>query len=333
MLLLLSLLPAAVLGAADYPENPLLVDDSIYVSRQGVFRFDTDGGDPSWSSLVGIETFDPVVHGDLLLVGSTRGLYALERKTGIVSWHIEEKSTLFTPAVSGLAYAGSVHGELYAVDPASGRLVWRRQFTGWVYSPAIAGGNQDIWTGGQDHKLSALDPGSGDLLIEIPTTQELVFSPVDLGDGRIAVNLFDGSTLLVAADSGKIEFTLESGATPGDIRRDGDTIYRSHRDGSLFAFDARDGRLKQRQKLAGADLVMYPSRPGFLLLGGGGRELTLLKLADEGAACRLRIEGKWALPVHAGSTRIYYFRESTQPSVPQLVDKRATCEQTEGEPK
>ena len=85
---------------AAYPINPILVDDSIYVSQQGIYRFDRNQSEPLWSSLQGVETFEPVIHETLLLVGSTQGLYALELETGRIAWHIEKQHTLFTPSIS-----------------------------------------------------------------------------------------------------------------------------------------------------------------------------------------------------------------------------------------
>jgi hypothetical protein len=109
------LLLATAMVRADYPQNPLLINDSVYVSQQGVYRFDRNQSEPLWSSLSGIQTFAPVVFENRLLVGSTRGLYALDLESGAIVWQIEEKRTLFTPSISTQAYAGSVHGELYAI--------------------------------------------------------------------------------------------------------------------------------------------------------------------------------------------------------------------------
>jgi len=64
------LVPVTVPAAV--PANPLLVGDSIFVSQQGVYRFDLVSGKTLWSSLPGIETFEPVAIADLILVGSTQ---------------------------------------------------------------------------------------------------------------------------------------------------------------------------------------------------------------------------------------------------------------------
>ena len=124
-LLVINLLIAVQAQAANYPRNPLQLGDSIYVSRQGVYKFDRNQAQPLWTSLAGIETFAPVAYRDLLLVGSTQGLYALNSASGRVAWRIEKQHTLFTPTISERAFAGSVHGELYAIEPGDGVFATR----------------------------------------------------------------------------------------------------------------------------------------------------------------------------------------------------------------
>jgi hypothetical protein len=92
---------------AAYPQNPLRLNDSIYVSQQGIHKFDRRQREPLWSSLAGIETFAPVAFENLLLVGSTQGLYALDLESGGIAWHIEAQYTLFTPSISFVNSASS----------------------------------------------------------------------------------------------------------------------------------------------------------------------------------------------------------------------------------
>ena len=58
---------ARPVSAIDYPQNPLFLGDTVFVSHQGVYRFDGDVAQPAWSSLQDVETFAPVAAGDLLL--------------------------------------------------------------------------------------------------------------------------------------------------------------------------------------------------------------------------------------------------------------------------
>jgi len=319
--LLIAILPAQ----AATPQNPLLTDDSIYVSRQGIYRFDRNQREPLWSSLAGVETFEPVIYQDLLLVGSTQGLYALHLESGLIAWHIEKKHTLFTPTVAEMAYAGSVHGELYSIDPRDGGINWRRQFTGWIYSPAADENSNHLWSGGQAHQVYGVDIDDGNLQHQLATTQESVFSPVDIGGGQTAFNLFDGSTLVVESGNGKVAAILAGDSQPNAIYAYAGTIYRSHLDGSLMAFDAQDHALKWRQPLAPRNLVIHPSQPGYLLLSDNDRTLLLLNLKHPNSPCPIQPENQWLLPLQLDDGNIIYFQRSMQPLGLTLVQIRAQC--------
>ncbi len=307
------------------PANPLLLGESVIVSQQGVYRFDLNSGETLWSSLPGVQTFEPVAHEGMIFVGSTQGLYALAADDGTVVWHIEKSKTLFTPSISTQAYAGSVHGELYAVDPAQGRIIWRRQFSGWVYSPAGSVASALLWTGGQAHLAYAVSAIDGRLQHEIVTTQETVFSPVDIGDNRVAFNLFDGSTLVIAAQSGNPLGVFAGDSQPNDLHGFGETVFRSHRDGSLAAFDRASFDLHWRKSLTAQDLIIHPSQPGYLLVSDSDRNLLLLNLDNNDAGCRMQTQGNWTLPIQIDSHTIVHFQKQMQPPGIKLVQIRATC--------
>jgi hypothetical protein len=325
VLIAASLLLALRSVQAAYPINPILVDDSIYVSQQGIYRFDRNQSEPLWSSLQGVETFEPVIHEALLLVGSTQGLYALELETGRIAWHIEKQHTLFTPSISTWAFAGSLQGTLYAIDPEHGDIIWRSQFPGWIYSPVVNEATTLLWTGGQTHKIYALSATEGSVEHKIATTQELVFSPVDLGNNQIAVNLFDGNTLVIAALTGKKEGVLKGDSQPMDVLRRGNTIYRSHRDGTLSTFGETKLEFNWRKSFAAQDLTLHPSRPGYLLLSDRDRSLILLDLVRVDDACHMQPDGQWILPLQIDAKEIIFFRKSMQPPRLTLVQFQAQC--------
>ena len=326
LLITLCLLISGQVCAAQYPQNPLPDGESVYVSHQGVYRFDGNDPQPVWSSLQGVATFAPVAYRELLLVGSSQGLYALRQADGSVAWHIEKHRTLFTPIVADHAYAGSVHGELYAIRPRDGGIVWRRTFDGWIYSPAVSDQAKLLWTGGQPHAVYALNSVDGKILRELATTQEAVFGAVDLGDGQAAFNLFDGNTAIVGFDSLQIDAILDGDSQPTGVRRLQGLIYRSHSDGSLSAFARGSLQQRWRRPLAAQNLVMHPSLPGYLLLGDGDRKLFLLDLAADNRLCELESDGPWLLPILQQTGRITFFRKSMQPPRLTRVKSLATCQ-------
>ena len=123
-ILLLSIFVAAQgVAAAEvrYPENPYIGRDDIFISFDGVHAYRRDDLKKRWSALLGEHTFEPVAHQHLLLVGSSRGLYALRANDGSVLWQVETDNEIFTPVVvNGVAYAGSRNGTLYAFDATAG---------------------------------------------------------------------------------------------------------------------------------------------------------------------------------------------------------------------
>ncbi len=318
------LCPTTSPGAA-YAQNPLLVDGEVYVSRQGVYRFDPTRGAPLWSSLVGVETYAPVLLDSQLLVGSTQGLYALDRASGRVNWRIESSRSVFSPAVAKRAYAGSVHGELYAIDPIDGSITWRRQFPGWIYSPALDPDSGLAWSGGQMHEVYSLQLDDGALRDTLPTTQETVFSPLDLGDGRAVFNLFDGSSMVIDMRGRAPPARLAGDAQPTGLLGDPESIYRSHRDGSLVAFSRVDLSRQWWRQVTARDLALHPAMPGYLLLSDLDRRLVLLDLAEPGGRCETVLTGRWSLPFQLSAGKIAYFRKTMQPPRFTLVKTRVHC--------
>ena len=323
---LLLILPAPALAA--YPQNPLLLEDTVYVSHQGIFKFNLEQPDPLWSSLVGIHTFAPVVAGNLVLVGSSQGLYALDMETGNIAWRIQPQHTVYSPGISersGIAYAGSLHGELYTIETRGGRINWRTGFTGWIYSPVVDDKPGRLWTGGQSHQMYAIDSRQGHILQWLDTTQESVFSPVDIGNGQVALNLFDGTTMLVEASGARIDTILDGNSPPSDIRAHGNILYRSHRDGTLAAFDRQSYVISWRRKFAPRNLVMHNAQPGHLLLGDNDRTLVLLDLAKPDQTCQIQHDLPWLLPLHFNKRTIIHFRKTIQPAGMALVQTEAHC--------
>ncbi len=332
-LLALAAIFAGGARAAAYPQNPLALDGAIYVSHEGVYRFDDAQSSPRWRALVGIETFAPVAHGELLLVGSSRGLYALERASGAVRWHVEPSRTLFSPAVGREAYAGSLHGELYALRLADGAIRWRRQFDGWIYSPAIGVDGESLWSGGQMHALVGVAASDGHERRRVGTRAEAVFSPLDLGDGRAAFNLFDGSTRVIDMTGGAILAEIPGDAQASGLERDGDLFFRVDRAGRVDIIDVASLAPRRQLELGSRDLALHPSRDGSLLLSDIDRNLWLLDARAGAVACRLQPAGRWLKPLQHDDNAITYFEKGWNPPGLTQVVHFAQCNQNQGSSK
>ena len=176
-------------------------------------------------------------------------------KTGAAIWG--------TPAISdGTVYFGSDDGNLYAVDGQNGSLRWMFLTQGIVRSrPAISG--ELVYFASDDGYLYAVEAQSGtqvwrtDIGNSLPRDkrEKLGTSPDPLGfdifqsspvvmDGQVYVGSLDGNVYSLAADTGEIKWTFQTGqkvrATPTVSN---DTLYIGSWDESMYALDALSGQM------------------------------------------------------------------------------------------
>jgi len=300
---------------ASNPQNPLLTDESVYLSNQGIHKFNRNSLKPEWASLVGIETFEPVMGKSLIFAGSTQGLYALHPDSGEVVWHIEQLQTVFSPTVSDQLYAGSLQGDLYAIDAASGTINWRRQFDGWIYSPVFFSDLNQLWTGGQTHEAISLDSREGNILKRVALEQESIFSPQQLDSDHIVFNLFSGNSIVINAFSANPVAKLDGSSQPMHLSCNEDTIYRTNRDGSLIAFNKNNHKTVWQENIVEHNLSMHPVNNGYMLLSDLDHTMVLLDLEHQVEVFRKTIDGAWFSPIQVDDNHIVYFlKENLQPN-------------------
>jgi outer membrane protein assembly factor BamB len=311
-LVLFVLSPAFLLpiASAATPQNPLIDDDAIYVSHNGVHKFSQTTLKLKWSALPGQQTFAPVKGKTLLYVGSPQGLYALDPDNGRQIWHIESTHTIFSPTIADQLYAGSLHGGLYSIDPATGRINWQQQFDGWIYSPVVLADQGMLWTGGQAHQAFALAINDGGRLHTLALNQESIFSPIDLQNQQIAFNLFSGKTAIINSASAKIEGWLDGSTQPENLRFDDKFIYRSDRDGKLSAFDRKTYRQRWQESIVGQDLTMHPTSDDKILMSNLDNIMVLYDPQMRSEIWRNQIPGNWFSPIQTGAKNIIYFKKT-----------------------
>ena len=308
--LILSLPLPLQTSQAAVPQNPFVTGKSIYVSHNGIHKFNQTTLTKDWSALQGQLTFEPVMGESLLYVGSPQGLYALNPDSGRQVWHIESTHTIFSPAVADQLYAGSLHGALYSIDPLTGQINWQQQFDGWVYSPAVLPDSALLWTGGQAHQAVAVSTVDGRRVHALALNQESVFSPVDLHNQLVAFNLFNGKTAIINSASASIVGWLDGSTQPKNISFDDDFIYRSDRDGKLSAFDRKNYRQRWQETIVGQDLTMHPASDGKILLSDLDSNLVLYDPHNRSEIWRNQISGNWFSPFQVGAKKIIFFQET-----------------------
>jgi len=201
--------PAAAAAEVRYPGNPYVGRTDIFISTDGIHAYASDNLQEQWTALRGEHTYEPVVYDNVLLVGSSRGLYALRTGDGSVLWHVEPGNEIFAPViVDGIAYAGSRNGTLYAFDTINGREIWRNHFPGWIYSPAFDGST--LITGGQDARLWALDPLNGKRLWTRELPGELVFRTVPGAPMTVLATTFAADLIAFDTSNGMQRWRLQT---------------------------------------------------------------------------------------------------------------------------
>ncbi len=293
---------------ASNPQNPVLTTDSMFLSKQGVYKFNRDSLKPVWSSLQGMQTYEPVMGRELLYVGSTEGLFALNPDNGKVVWRIEPNRTIFSPVVAEQIFAGSLHGELYSINPDDGSFNWRRQFEGWVYSPVVLPRQGQLWAGGQAHQALSIDINNGHLIKQIGLDQEVIFSPQKLDENSIVFNLFSGNSVIINTQTSTMSGRIEGDSQPRHLSINKNIIYRSNRDGSLIAFDKNSQKTLWHHNIVSSDLSMHPVTRGYLLLSDLDRTMVLINLENQDEIFRAQIDGEWFSPVQIDEGHVVYFR-------------------------
>jgi len=315
------------LANASHSQNPLLTTDSVFLSKQGIHKFNRNNLEVEWTSLVGIQTFEPVISNDLILVGSTQGLYALHGATGEIAWHIEPEKTIFSPSVDSQIFAGSLHGELYAINPKDGKINWRQQLTGWIYSPVVLADLDQLWSGGQSHEAFLLDIKTGEIMNRVGLEQEAIFSPQRLDQSHIVINLFSGNSIVINVQTAMPVALLDGPPQPRYLSFDHNTIYRANSDGSLVAFDKFSHETIWNQHLVSHDLTMHPVTDGYMLLTDLEQTMVLFNLESHEVVFTKKIDGAWFSPIQIDDNHIVYFeKEGIQPNQIRAVkfDTRGT---------
>ena len=309
LLILFAAMPLQTVFAA-MPQNPLITDDALYVSHNGIYKFNRVTLKQEWSALQGQQTFEPVVANNLLYVGSPQGLYALDPDTGQQVWRIEQTRTIFSPSFAGQLYAGSLHGDLYSIDPASGKINWRQQFSGWIYSPLVLPDLDLLWTGGQAHQAFAMSTKDGRRLHTVMLDQESIFSPVDLHNQQIAFNLFNGKTAIIDTVTAEIDGWLNGSTQPKNLSFDDRFIYRSGRDGILTAFDRNSYRLEWQKTIVGQDLTIHPTPSSNILMSDLDTILVLFDPVKRTEVWRKQVSGNWFSPIQIDAEHTIYFHST-----------------------
>ncbi len=232
------------------PANPMQAEDTVVVSGEGIALFERGEQLPRWQVLSGQQTYEPLLAGDTVLLGSSNGLYALNRLDGAVRWHRQvSSSAIFSPLIVGkYAIAGGTDGILRAVNVDDGTTLWQRKFPGWIYSPALVG--ELLVSGGNQGILWALDRAGEPVWEFTLNGDELVYRPVSIGDNLVAVSTFSGRVVVLDA-MGQVYWQIKLPTPVKRIDLQGEQLLLHRFGGVVTQVDTATGRLIAHHKLGG----------------------------------------------------------------------------------
>lgn len=250
-LLLLALLSQIAFASTSYPTNPQLAQSTIILSHQGITAYDPQTLKPRWFSLTALQTDAPTQAADKLLVGSSRGLYALDTGTGETLWRFAPGTRLFSPSVrGGMAYIAGIDGTLRNLMVNSGRLIWQQKISdGWIYPPAIIDGL--LITGGQEGTVWAVEATTGELRWHYSVGQELVFRPVATASGLAIITTFEGKVFAIDSQSGQLRWQQQHPVASFSPVVSDNKIYLPGYDNQLRVVEINSGRLLWSRSLPG----------------------------------------------------------------------------------
>jgi len=220
--------------------------DMLYFGTTGehVFAVDASSGETRWTFDADGEVWAaPALTDDAIYVTSMGGhLYKLDRD-GKEQWVFDNTGA----GIAGRAtvdgdtvYVGSFDKKLYAVATDDGSMRWSFEGDNWFWSTPLVNGDL-VYAANLDSKVYAVRADSGERAWRFDAGAPVRSAPVIAGDGLI-VAARDGDVHKLDLESGQAiggAFPLNS-RMESDLTADGDEVYATPREATLFVIDASD---------------------------------------------------------------------------------------------
>lgn len=177
--------------ASPLPGGALWGRNAFYLgSEAGGFYSFTKEGALRWSVVfTGGVLVEPVLAGNLVLVGAGENLVALEAQTGSVRWQKKLGGLIeAAPIVAGgTVYATSWEGSVHALRLADGESLWQRKLDQGIYAPGAASPSlvAEVLIVAGPRKIWGLDPKTG--LVRWQLEEKLLYAPLNTGVGKLQV--------------------------------------------------------------------------------------------------------------------------------------------------
>jgi outer membrane protein assembly factor BamB len=335
------MMTAALLGAGSVPAGPgdwpLWSGPSYNLTTQGDGALDRPnlGLEVLWQRPLGSAYSAISVVEDRLVTAYSDGesdlMVALEVSSGNELWRYRIGDTyvghdgsddgpVATPTIDDqTVYGLGPHGRLFALRLDDGTLIWSRDLVGelaakeplWGFnsSPTVIGGVLVMQTGGADgHSISALDPGTGELLWSVEDEPVYYQSPTvwsHQGEQQI-VALTNSLLMGLRPGNGKVLWKAEHNVKEGGYLGyqqpvpldDGRFLLTAWTESRLLEVAAGDEsgsydvqELWQSRKLTLRGAMAVPAIQGEHIYGYSGRFLACVDAATGEAVWRSRVPG------------------------------------------
>ncbi|MGH9617870.1 MAG: PQQ-binding-like beta-propeller repeat protein [Acidobacteriaceae bacterium] len=251
----------------------------------GIYERPVTGWNLLWKFPTGnmVRSSPAVADGTVYFGSNDRNFYALDSHTGELKWKFSAKAAIASsPALAdGVLYFTDASNAVYAVT-TRGKLKWKEPgradlpvVGGWDFylsSPAVVDGT--VYVGSGDGSLYALKASNGKKLWSFATRGRVHTSPAVSGN-EIVFGSMDGA--LYAVDrKGKLLWKYQTDTRPAfpmtgvfigspTIAKDLNLVFDGARDGHLYAFDLKSGKVVWNLDEQGSWVISTPAYEGGVL--------------------------------------------------------------------
>jgi serine/threonine protein kinase/outer membrane protein assembly factor BamB len=178
-------------------------DRLVVATEKGyLYLLQAGNGQVIWGRPLGLGLGAPVPSNEQIFVSTGRLLSALDMSSGTVNWEFEAASTLTTrPAVFGdLLLVGTERGVLYALRQSDGQEQWRAQLSGALNAaPAVS---DAIFVVDRSGGVTALSPDGRQALWHVDVGAAINATPL-LADGKLFIGASNGLFFALDAEDGR----------------------------------------------------------------------------------------------------------------------------------
>lgn len=226
--------------------KPIFFDKNlIFTSQEGyVYSIVPESGKSVWSKYIGGYPKQPVLLGDLVIVGSSNGNVFAIKKDGIVKWNISVNGSVYGMCNGAeVVYATTTKG-LISIDK-SGNVDQINNITDLTYTSPVTDGKRIIF--GANKFLVSVKPNKN---IEwVKEVANLWKSDPIIYNNLVIVGALDNNLYAFDAEDGFYRWKSETkGWVMGTPYVQNGNVYFGSNDGYVYSVSSADGKLRWKLK-------------------------------------------------------------------------------------